>query len=73
MEITEEVKTYRVKMICDKCKEGRMIPIGTMLMTTPVKFPHKCDKCNGIEHYSEQYPKVIYKEIGNEEGSSNNH
>ena len=71
MEITTEVKVYRVKLVCDTCKEGYMVPTGTGIMTTSIQFLHKCTKCNKLENYTEQYPKTIYKELDNEEGSSN--
>ena len=71
MEIAKEVKVYRVTLICDKCKEGTLTPVGTALMTTPMQFPHRCNKCSALENYTEQYPKTVYKEIDDEEGSPN--
>ena len=57
-----KVETYLEKIICDRCKEGEMLPTGNnMYLTEPPKFEHMCNKCNNIEIYQEKYPTIKYK------------
>jgi len=32
--------------LCDECGKGRLKHTGVALPTTPVKYIHKCTKCN---------------------------
>lgn len=75
MEMIAEAKTIIVEMICDECKEGKMIPTGVTLCTYPARYPHECEKCGHKTNYYFRYPfhklvpieplrKPIGKEIG---------
>lgn len=56
------VSTYVDKCICDRCKEGEMLPTGNnMYLTEPPKFEHLCNKCNNIAIYTERYPVIKYE------------
>ena len=58
-----EVRTYRIDLICDECG-GRMAPTGQALMSYPVQYPHKCEKCGaGITVRGNQYPCLIYDDV----------
>ena len=59
MEIKTEVKTFLVKMICDKCGEGEMIFNGFTKTSNPPWHVHKCNKCGNIEDYRTYYPKQV--------------
>lgn len=40
-----EVRTLMVRLMCDKCTIGEMLPTGIALMSSPPKYPHKCSNC----------------------------
>lgn len=56
MEMVAESKLLIVHMVCDKCKKGKMMPIGMELMSYPPQYPHKCDNCGHAVNYSISYP-----------------
>lgn len=67
-EVKKKVQPYLVEMVCPVCKEGKMEPLGDIVLTTdPPKFPHKCNKCGNGDYYMERYPKISYKSIEDEE------
>lgn len=55
----------KIDMKCSKCKEGFMRHTVLKLITRPILFPHKCNKCGFEESYKEIYP---YVEYGNTKG-----
>ena len=56
-EITEEVKTFKVSMKCDKCGKGFMKLVGGMaLMSDLPLYKHRCTECGHEEFYSKEYP-----------------
>jgi hypothetical protein len=63
MEIKTEVKTYRVEMQCDRCKEGKMVPTRQVYLCSPPKYPHKCNSCEFLATYSKNYPYVSHEPI----------
>ena len=62
MEKETEVKSYKVIMICDRCKQGEMVPTGMMLTSFPGMYDHKCNCCGYRATYKVQYPTIVYKE-----------
>ena len=62
MESRQEVKTYRVRMLCDECN-GEMKATGETLMTYPPKYIHKCELCGLVVTYAVSYPYIIYEEV----------
>lgn len=57
-----KVEPYAEVCICDKCKEGEMIPIGeNQWLSNPPKFKHKCTICDNEEFYIERYPVIKYR------------
>jgi hypothetical protein len=63
MEQYTEIKSYRVKMICDKCLEGEMIAYGYALICHPPKYPHRCKECGYEEIYTTNYPTTRFEEV----------
>lgn len=61
---TKEVKTYVEQLYCDACG-GLMYPdySAGVLLTNPMKFPHKCSNCGMTTVEEKTYPNTIYKEI----------
>lgn len=61
---TKEVKTYVEQLYCDACGE-QMFPDyeAGVLLTFPMKFPHKCPNCGMTTVEEKTYPNTIYKEI----------
>lgn len=56
-EITEEVKTFKVSMKCDKCGKGFMKLIGGMaLASDPPLYKHRCTECGNEEFFQKEYP-----------------
>lgn len=71
-----EVRTFMVRLMCDKCGEGEMKPTGVQLLSNPPQYPHRCDKC-GFEttiRGGKAYPRIDYEEVtlnaGNERAGS---
>lgn len=63
-EVRRQVKTFAVDMMCPKCGEGTMRPDGPfVLMTSPPKYPHICERCGYVESYYESYPRIEYEVI----------
>lgn len=63
MEQTTEVNCVEITMICDKCGAGVMGPTGYSYMTSPPKYPHKCNKCGNSDTYRKIYPCIEYRKI----------
>lgn len=61
MEIKEEVKTYRVKLMCDtKDCTGEMLPDGRCLMSNPPQYPHVCNVCGNTDNvFGKKYPYTV--------------
>lgn len=62
-EIEQEVKTFSVSYLCDKCDDGEMIPTGFMLTMDPPLFPHECSKCSHEQNFHDKYPKLIVRSV----------
>jgi|APSaa5957512576_1039674.scaffolds.fasta_scaffold298337_2 hypothetical protein len=69
MEVSKEIKTYRIHYYCDKCGEGEMLPTGKCLMTNPPQYPHKCNKCNEARGFPDKYPALAFKVIDDKLGT----
>lgn len=62
-EIETEVKTYRIRLMCDECDGGEMKPTGICLTSIPPQYPHKCDKCGHEETVrGKTYPTIEHRE-----------
>lgn len=63
-EITEEVKTFKVSMKCNKCGKGFMKLIGGMaLASDPPLYKHRCTECGNEEFYRKEYPYLDTRSI----------
>lgn len=67
MEVKKPINTRMVTYQCDECLEGEMLPTGTVLLSNPPKYPHKCTKCGYEMTFSVQYPYVEYFNPGEEQ------
>ena len=56
------VVSYKVRMVCDKCGAGYMMPTGEVMTTFPLKYPHKCSQCGFLDSYLDVYPRMEYHE-----------
>lgn len=61
MEMKRVVKTFEVDFQCPKCAEGRLRPSGIAFMTYPLKYPHRCNKCEYEEVFRVQYPYIKHE------------
>ena len=63
----KEVKTYIVRLYCNKCG-NEMESTGFVLTSYPEQYPYKCPNCGRETTATELYPKIEYQEIddGNE-------
>jgi hypothetical protein len=61
-EVTNELKTVLVKMMCDtpKCA-GEMKPTGSVLTSMPPQYPHQCTICKSNRTYHVCYPEIRYE------------
>ena len=62
-----EVKVYKVRMMCDRCKQGEMKQTPMMYPLFPGQYEHQCDCCGYRTSYSIQYPTIAYEEVAEEE------
>jgi hypothetical protein len=58
-ELRIEVKTFKIKLICD-CGE-ELIATGTCLTSDPPQFPHRCKNGHMETIRAECYPKFVYE------------
>lgn len=60
-----EVRTYVVRLMCDKCDGGEMLPTGVSLPSNPPQFPHKCNKCGyeGAPCIGRRYPRLEHEDV----------
>ena len=65
-----QVKVYRVRMICDRCKQGEMVPTGMAFTSLPAQFEHKCNCCGHRTTYNVTYPTIVYEDIAKKESSN---
>jgi hypothetical protein len=56
------VNTYVVRMECDRCHNGVLLPTGKILLSDPPKFPHKCSFCEHEMTYDVKYPTTILED-----------
>ena len=56
-----EVKSYKIDYICDECHDGFMIFTGTMLMSNPPQYSHKCEHCGKEITFYKKYPYIANK------------
>jgi len=63
-EVTNEVKTVVVRMMCDTlgCK-GEMKPTGVCLTTYPAQWPHACTVCKVGRTYRIVYPDKRFETV----------
>ena len=62
-EVKFNVKTSGVKYICEKCKNGVMMPTGMKTTEEPPKFQHKCSACGDLQLLDRTYPAIEYTVI----------
>lgn len=63
MEVEVEVKVFKVKKICPKCKQGEMRPTGMIFTSLPAQYEHICNCCGHKETFKKTYPSIEYKEV----------
>lgn len=62
-EIRTEVKTFRVSLQCEKCKEGNMICIKPGVVEGVPQSKHQCDndECQAVQWIpGAPYPRIEY-------------
>lgn len=58
------IDTFRVDMICDQCREGKMLPTGiTINATDPIQYEHVCVSCGDRLFFKETYPNYRQEEV----------
>lgn len=71
-EVTNEVRTVIVKMMCDvpNCKgemefgrnKMKLSKTSLVLMTDPAQYIHECNVCNAEKTFNIIYPTIRYEE-----------
>lgn len=65
-EVKVEVVPVGIQYLCDSCGNGYMAREdiglgGSMLLTNPPKYKHKCNNCWVEEYLTETYPTIRYE------------
>jgi hypothetical protein len=70
--IKKYIQPVEVQYKCDVCG-GNVIPTGEVLTSDPLKYKHKCNKCNKEYTFKEIYPYTVneYRTIGSDMFGSN--
>ncbi len=57
-EMKQEIKVFTVGYLCDECGKGFMEPTGSVYLSNPAQYPHKCSywKCGDEKTFSRSYP-----------------
>ena len=64
MEEKYKVNTYEIDYKCDVCGEGYMRPLGTVLLSNPAQYPHRCNKCGAeMNVRGHTYPYTVTKRV----------
>ncbi len=59
-----KVKTYEIDYKCDACGEGYMRSLGTVLLSNPVQYPHRCNKCGAEMNVRlHTYPYMVTERV----------
>jgi hypothetical protein len=66
MKVIKKLEIILVDEQCNVCETGYMRPRQQMLLSSPPKYPHKCNICGHIETYNKIYPYKDYQEIPQE-------
>ncbi len=61
MEIRKDISVHEVDNKCMECGGGYYRPIGIVLYSDPLKYPHECNNCGHIETFNCKYPKIVYE------------
>lgn len=67
MEKRKEVKPVKVIYLCDRCKSGEMVPTGQIFNLGKTQLEHVCPVCGYRKSFTEQYPKIEYVEVSEED------
>ena len=63
-EVQTEVSSFRVDFQCEFCSVGVMqatgLQVPAMIPGDPIKYQHKCSKCNDTASLENIYPYVAY-------------
>ena len=66
-EMAEEkykVNTYEIDYKCDACRTGYMRPLGTVLLSNPAQYPHRCNNCGAEMIVREHiYPYMVTEKV----------
>lgn len=68
VEVTNEVRTVRVRMMCDciYCT-GEMLPspggFAVLAVNRPLQYPHTCNKCGCSRTFATQYPVIQHEDV----------
>lgn len=56
----KEISIQQVLLIytCDLCNEGEMNYTTVIIHERPIKYQHRCDKCDKKKNLSSVYPKL---------------
>lgn len=56
-----KVQTYKIDQLCNRCEDGIYRISGEPDTTTsPVLYPHRCEKCGDTELFKKPYPTIVY-------------
>lgn len=57
--VTVPVKYFEEHYECDFCGQGQVLPVGTVLLSMPPIYPHRCNKCGQPYNFPHRYPTLV--------------
>lgn len=62
--IKTEIKTFKIELECDFCKQGYMVSTGRAFTNTKSYNIHRCSHCEKeLEVIDRTYPQIVYEKI----------
>lgn len=62
-EMEHQVRTFRIKYVCDQCAEGEMKSGHGISNSFGTDWYHKCDKCGHEQWFETCYPRIVTRAL----------
>ena len=63
------IEQVGIEYVCDTCQQGTMQVSGKLILTEPMRWPHRCSQCGAEAELIEQYPTVRFRTAAQKGGA----